>query len=165
MPAMDATIKLVGPEDFADLLPLVRAYCDFYEANPDDRDLLALFGSLVEDPVHEGVQLLARSGAEEPVGFATLYWTWSTTRAARIGVMEDLFVTPSARGAGLAEALIGQCAEQCRRSGAELLSWQTAPDNQRAQRVYDRVGAAREQWVDYTLPVRTLTPRRGAEKK
>jgi GNAT superfamily N-acetyltransferase len=67
--------------------------------------------------------------------------------------MEDLFVRPSARGAGLAEALIGRCADECRRSGAQLLSWQTATDNHRAQRVYDRVGATREQWLDYTLPV------------
>jgi GNAT superfamily N-acetyltransferase len=67
--------------------------------------------------------------------------------------MEDLFVRPSARGAGLAEALIGRCAHECRRSGAQLLSWQTATDNHRAQRVYDRVGATREQWLDYTLPV------------
>jgi GNAT superfamily N-acetyltransferase len=153
MTAVDATIKIVGREDFADLLPLVRAYCEFYEADPEDGDLLALFGALVEDPAHEGLQLLARSPAHEPVGFATLYWTWSTTRAARIGVMEDLFVTPSARGAGLAEALIGRCAEQCRRSGARLLAWQTATDNHRAQRVYERVGATREQWLDYSLPV------------
>jgi GNAT superfamily N-acetyltransferase len=153
MPAVDATIKIVGLEDFADLLPLVRAYCQFYEADPDDGDLMSLFRALVEDPMHEGLQLLARSAAREPVGFATLYWTWSTTRAARIGVMEDLFVTPSARGAGLAEALISRCVEQCRRSGAQLLSWQTATDNHRAQRVYDRVGATREQWLDYSVPV------------
>ena len=37
---------------------------------------------------------------------------------------------------------------------AELrLDWQTATDNLRAQAVYDRVGATREQWVDYWLPV------------
>lgn len=151
--ATDATIKLVGADDLPDLLPLVRAYCDFYEAEPRDDDLLSLFRALIADPVHEGLQLLARSPAGEPVGFATVYWTWSTTRAARIGVMEDLFVVPEARGHGLADALIAGCAERCREQGAELLSWQTAPSNHRAQRVYDRVGATRSQWLDYSLPV------------
>jgi RimJ/RimL family protein N-acetyltransferase len=33
------------------------------------------------------------------------------------------------------------------------LTWQTAPDNAAAMKVYDRVGATREQWVDYWLPV------------
>ncbi len=153
MAATDATIKLVAPEDCGDLLPLVRAYCDFYEANPTDASLLELFEALMEDPDRDGVQLLARSPSGEPVGFASLFWTWSTTRAGRIGVMEDLFVAPQARGTGVAEALIAECAAQCRRRGAGQLSWQTAPGNQRAQRVYDRVGATREQWIDYSLPV------------
>ena len=29
--------------------------------------------------------------------------------------------------------------------------WQTATDNDRAQKVYDRVGGTREEWVDYWL--------------
>ena len=37
---------------------------------------------------------------------------------------------------------------------AEELAWQTARDNARAQRVYDRVGATRSEWLDYSLNVR-----------
>ncbi len=72
--------------------------------------------------------------------------------------MEDLFVVPAARGRGIAEALIAACADHCRRRGAELLSWQTAPSNLRAQRVYDRVGATAAQWIDYSLPVVSTGP-------
>ena len=68
--------------------------------------------------------------------------------------MNDLFVAPAARGTGAAEALIERCAEECRRRGAAQLTWQTAPDNDRAQRVYERVGAERSQWVDYSLDVK-----------
>jgi GNAT superfamily N-acetyltransferase len=39
-------------------------------------------------------------------GFATVYWTWSTTTAARLAVMNDLFVSADARGSGAATALI-----------------------------------------------------------
>jgi GNAT superfamily N-acetyltransferase len=99
------------------------------------------------------VQLVARRGGEA-VGFATIYWSWATTIASRIGVMNDLFVTPAARGSGAAEQLIQACADECRRHGAAELAWQTAPDNERAQRVYDRVGATRSQWLDYSLNVR-----------
>ena len=66
--------------------------------------------------------------------------------------MNDLFVTESARGQGLAEALIEACRAECAGHGARRLHWQTAPDNRRAQAVYERVGADREQWVDYSLP-------------
>jgi GNAT superfamily N-acetyltransferase len=146
-------VARVGEGDLAELLPLMRGYCDFYEVSPSDQDLLSLARALVVDPVREGVQLIARDGGEA-VGFATIYWSWATTIAARIGVMNDLFVAPAARGTGAAEQLILACVEKCREHGAAQLTWQTAPDNERAQRVYDRIGASRSQWVDYSLNVR-----------
>src|SRR5262249_60708542 len=68
------------------------------------------------------------------------------------GVMNDLYVATEGRGTGVAEALIEACRAQCAARGAGRLTWQTAPDNQRAMKVYERVGAMREQWIDYWLP-------------
>jgi GNAT superfamily N-acetyltransferase len=144
-------IERGGPNDLDELLVLMRAYCDFYEVSPTDADLRALSRALIDDPEREGVQLLARHPTGTAVGFATLYWTWSTTEACRIGVMNDLFVTEAGRGQGLAEQLIESCRAECTRRGARRLTWQTAPNNLRAQAVYDRVGGTREQWVDYWL--------------
>jgi GNAT superfamily N-acetyltransferase len=147
------SITRVGRDDLDELLPLARAYCDFYEASPSDEELMGLSRALIEDPECEGLQLIARDEGGHAAGFATIYWSWSTTDAARIGVMNDLFVAAPARGRGLAEALIEACRAECRRRGARRLGWQTAPDNTRAQAVYDRVGGNREQWVDYWLAV------------
>jgi GNAT superfamily N-acetyltransferase len=149
-------IAAVTDDDLSDLLPLMRAYCDFYEVAPGDEALLAMSRALVADPEHEGVQFVARAESGAAVGFATVFWTWSTTRAARIGVMNDLFVAAEARGAGggrIGEALIAACAERCRAHGAVALTWQTALDNARAQALYDRIGAQRSQWLDYDLAV------------
>jgi GNAT superfamily N-acetyltransferase len=145
-------IARVQEADLPGLLPLLRGYCDFYEVAPSDDELLALARALIADPERDGVQLLARNEGEA-VGFATIYWSWATTIASRIGVMNDLFVAPAARGTGAAEQLIQACLDECRKHGAAELVWQTAPDNTRAQRVYDRVGATRSQWVDYSLSV------------
>jgi GNAT superfamily N-acetyltransferase len=98
------------------------------------------------------VQLIARDASGRAAGFATLYWTWSTTSGVRIGVMNDLFVVEGARGHRLGDLLIGACRSECAKRGARRLTWQTAPDNLRAQAVYDRVGGRREQWIDYWLP-------------
>jgi GNAT superfamily N-acetyltransferase len=147
------TTERVTEATLPELLPLVRAYCDFYEVAPADEDLLALSRALLADPEREGVQLLARDGDGSPIGFATVYWSWATTSAERIGVMNDLFVAPEGRGSGAAEALIQACRAECAAHGAGKLTWQTAGDNARAQKVYDRVGAQREQWIDYWLPV------------
>jgi GNAT superfamily N-acetyltransferase len=146
-------ISHVTKDDLGELLPLMRAYCDFYEVDPADDALLALSRALIADPAREGMQLIARHDGEA-VGFATIYWSWATTIAARIGVMNDLYVAPTARGSGAAEALIHACVEECRQHGAAELTWQTAKDNERAQRVYERVGGQRSEWLDYTLSVR-----------
>ena len=149
---MDITV--VGEGDLDELLPLMRAYCDFYDVDPPDEDLLALSRALIADPEREGMQLIARGDGGKPLGFATVFWTWTTTRAARLAVMNDLFVTPDARGTGAAEALIEACAERGRAHGAVSLEWQTALDNERAQKVYDRVGAESSRWLDYSLQLR-----------
>jgi GNAT superfamily N-acetyltransferase len=146
-------IERVGEAELGDLLPLVRAYCDFYAVSPSDGELRTLFRALIADPEREGVQLLARDAEGRAVGFATIFWSWATTSAERIGVMNDLFVAPEARGSGTAEALIEACRVECAAHGAGKLTWQTATDNARAMKVYDRVGATRESWVDYWLPV------------
>jgi GNAT superfamily N-acetyltransferase len=147
-------ITMVEEADLPELLPLLRAYCDFYEVAPSDEALLGLSRALLADPRREGLQLLARDDAGRAVGFATLHWTWQTLSAARVGVMNDLYVAPEARGTGVAGALIDACVERCREHGAAELIWQTARDNTRAQALYDRIGATRDdRWLDYSLPV------------
>ena len=143
----------VTAADLGELLPLVRAYCDFYGVAPTDDALLTVSRALIADPDREGIQLIARGAGGEAVGFATVYWSWDTLIAARVGIMHDLFVIPPARGTGVADLLIEACVEECRRHGAVKLGWQTAPDNTRARRVYERVGATRDEWLDYWLSV------------
>jgi GNAT superfamily N-acetyltransferase len=149
-----AVITTVTEADLAELLPLMRGYCDFYEVDPPDEALLAMSRALIADPELEGLQLIARDDDGRAVGFATIFWTWSTLSASRLGVMNDLFVAAEARGGGHAEALIAESAERCRARGATSLEWQTALTNERAQAVYERVGATRdERWLDYSLGV------------
>ena len=147
-----STIATVTEADLPDLLPLMRGYCDFYEVDPPDDALLAMSRALIADPEREGLQLIARDDAGAAIGFATIFWTWSTSSAARIGTMNDLYVAPEGRGSGAAEELIRACLDRCRERGAVRLEWQTALDNVRAQAVYERVGGKREQWLDYSLP-------------
>ncbi len=147
---MSFEITIVGEDDLADLLPLMRGYSDFYEVEPSDDALLGLARALIADPEHEGVQFIARDDATA-LGFATVYWMWSTSRAARIGVMNDLFTAAPARRRGVGEALIERCLDATREHGGVLLQWQTARDNHTAQSLYERVGGIREEWYDFYL--------------
>jgi ribosomal protein S18 acetylase RimI-like enzyme len=145
-------ISTVAEADLPDLLPLMRGYCDFYEVAPSDEALLAMSRELIASPELDGTQLIARDEQGRAVGFATIFWTWSTLSATRIAVMNDLFVAEHARGSGAAEALIRACAERAGERGATSLDWQTAHNNHRAKKLYDRVGGKRdERWLDYSL--------------
>jgi ribosomal protein S18 acetylase RimI-like enzyme len=148
------SISVATDADLRELLALMRAYCEFYEVAPSDAQLLEVSRALLDAPQQEGVQLVAREQTSgEAVGFATLFWGWSTTAAGRIGTMHDLYVSPRARGRGVADALIEACAERCAEHGAVSMQWQTAPENLRAQAVYDRVGGVRERWLSYELAI------------
>jgi ribosomal protein S18 acetylase RimI-like enzyme len=145
------TVERVGPGDLPELLLLMRGYCDFYEVEPEDRALEALARALLADPEREGVQLIARDESGEAVGFATLYWSWSTARAGRLGVMNDLFVAPRARGRRIAERLMLACLQECASRGVAAMEWETALENKSAQALYDRMGGVRERWLSYSL--------------
>jgi ribosomal protein S18 acetylase RimI-like enzyme len=151
-------IAVVGEPDLADLVPLMRAYCDFYGVAPADEALVDLARTLVAGPESDGFQLIARDDTGRAVGFATVYWSWSTLAAARTAIMNDLFVDPDARGTGLAEDLVEECRLRSGRRGAVSMGWQTAKDNVRAQRLYERLGATRAEWIDYSLDARSSGP-------
>jgi GNAT superfamily N-acetyltransferase len=154
-------IDRVGAADLPMLMPMLRAYCDFYEVDPPDERLAALCHALIDDPA-EGEQLIAwgTSGTASvsdvaadaaPLGFATIYWSWQTLSAARVGVLNDLYVVAHARGSGVGRALIERCLQRCRDRGAAKLVWETAPDNTTAQRLYDGIGARSSMWLTYEI--------------
>jgi GNAT superfamily N-acetyltransferase len=145
------TIEVVREADLGELLPMLRAYCDFYEVTPPDADLEALARALIADPEREGVQLIARGEDGEPLGFATLYWTWQTLTAGRAAVMNDLFVVPGARGQGVGRTLIEECRRRAGEQGCPELVWETTPDNEAGQRLYDSMTDQRSTWLYYAL--------------
>jgi GNAT superfamily N-acetyltransferase len=136
-------------DELEELLPLMRAYCDFYESKPTDEGVMTMARTLIRDPSQGAVFIARQEG--KAIGFATLDWKWSMLKGARIGYLEDLFVDPDARGGGTADALIQVCADRCRELSMPALEWLTAPDNHRAQKVYNRTGAEADTYVEYDL--------------
>lgn len=147
-------VRLAEPGEAGELLPLMRAYCEFYESDPADAGLLEMARTLASDPEQGGI-FVARKREAEAVGFAAMSWKWSSTRGARIAFLEDLYCAPAARGRGVADALIGACSALAAERGAPVLEWLTAPDNLRAQAVYERLGGEASDWRAYEIPTGT----------
>lgn len=156
--ASDHRIVDATEADLAELMPLMRAYCDFYGASPPDTGMEEMARALIGG---DGFVLLARAESEPAVGFATVDFRWSLLRGSRVATLEDLLIHPDARGLGLADRLIEACADRAREAGATALEWQTALDNERARAVYERVGAKPSRWLDFELELTDVPGREG----
>jgi GNAT superfamily N-acetyltransferase len=157
---MDAEIRPIREDELEHALPLIAGYQRFYEAEPDDDRNRTFFRRFVA-PSEEGLLLGAWLDGRM-VGFATIYWTHSSSRAADIALMNDLFVAEDVRGGGIGRALIAACADAGREAGKAVLEWYTATDNHQAQRAYDAVpGVSRSAWYSYEMDLGPDQPERG----
>jgi GNAT superfamily N-acetyltransferase len=150
---VDTEVRAIREEELEDVLPLIAGYQRFYLAKPDDDRNQAFFRRFIE-PSDEGI-LLGAWVDGRLVGFSTIYWTHSSTRAADIGLMNDLFVAEDVRGSGAGRALIRASAEAARAAGMASLEWYTATDNDVAQRLYDSIPEVRRSaWLAYEIALR-----------
>ena len=148
---MSIRVEPLSEADYEQVLPLIAGYQRFYKAEPDEERNRGFFRRFL-GPSEDGL-LLGAWKEDELVGFATLYWTFSSTHGTEAALMNDLFVAEGKRGHGIGEALIEASAAAARERGMRHLEWLTAVDNERAQRLYDRLGAERSAWYGYELPV------------
>jgi GNAT superfamily N-acetyltransferase len=139
------------PADREALLALMDAYIvDFYRSPRPPRERVEALVDLLAEG-REGTQLVVEDEAGAPVGFATLYFTWSTLRADRIAILNDLYLDDRARGTGAAAALFQGALAVSRERGCVDMEWQTATDNHRAQAFYAKMGGTRGDWLSYSV--------------
>jgi GNAT superfamily N-acetyltransferase len=143
-------IAPIAAEEFDRLLPLIAAYRRFYEVEEVDDERNRTFFRRFLAPSEDGLLLGAQIGGEI-LGYACLYWHFSSLEPAETVLLNDLFVSEAARGRGIGRALIGAAVEVARERGAPYVEWSTAPDNHTAQRLYDTMGAERSEWITYEL--------------
>jgi GNAT superfamily N-acetyltransferase len=127
---------------------LFVAYGVFYETEFSS-DVVAGVWNWLMDDAHE-VKAFVAVVHGEIVGFAHYRSLADTFTAAPSWNLDDLFVSPDARGSGGATALIEGVAAKARERGGGTLRWITAADNETAQRVYAKL-ANRADWVTYEL--------------
>jgi len=150
--AAEVEIAPIALEEFEELLPLIAAYQRFYEVERIEEGRNRSFFRRFLAPSEDGLLLGARSEGRL-VGYAGLYWHFSSLEATECVLMNDLFVDESVRGQGVGRALIEASADVARERNVPFVEWSTAPDNKTAQRLYDSTGAERSEWFSYELRV------------
>ena len=147
---MSITVRQATIHDLDLVAPLFDSYRQFYD-KPADPQLARRF--LHERLQHQdSVVLLAVDEEGQGIGFTQLYPLFSSVRAARTYLLNDLFVIPKARRAGVAVALMREATDVARAMGAAAMSLSTAHGNTSAQRLYESLGWKRdEQFREYNL--------------
>jgi GNAT superfamily N-acetyltransferase len=143
-------IEPISEPQYEALLPMIAAYQRFYEATDIQAERNRSFFRRFLAPSRDGL-LIGAWRAEKLIGYACLYWHFSSTRAVETVLMNDLYVDEAARGEGVGRALIEASAEIARERGANHLEWATRPDNATAQRLYDSTSAEKSTWLEYEL--------------
>jgi ribosomal protein S18 acetylase RimI-like enzyme len=133
-------------EDHAAWLPLWRGYQAFYKVDipPDVSD--ATWSRLLE-PAEPMAGALAWQNASA-VGLVHHIRHRSCWTVGDYCYLQDLFVAPGARGAGVGRKLIEHVYEVAAREGCSRVHWLTHETNAEAMKLYDRV-AERSGFVQY----------------
>jgi GNAT superfamily N-acetyltransferase len=137
---MTLTIRPAVEADLDLIIAFIRALAD-YEKLADavrlDRTLLGchLFG---ERPMAE---VLIGEIDGVPQGFALFFHNFSTFEGRPGIYLEDLFVTPEARGAGLGKALLARLAQLAMERGCARVEWAVLDWNAPSIAFYERLGA------------------------
>lgn len=147
---MSFQIHHASIDDLDTLVPLFDGYRQFYRQASDPARARAFLAERMAK--HESQILLALDDAGAALGFTQLYPLFSSVRAVRTWLLNDLFVAAAARRQGVAKALLIAAAEHARSLGAASLSLSTALDNAPAQALYESLGWQRDQgFCEYGL--------------
>ncbi len=144
LPPAPGTIE-VRQAVFADLealSTLLDDYRRFYGRSSDTAAARAFLRGRFEHG--QSVMFLAADGVT-PAGFTQLYPSFSSVSLARVFILNDLFVAPTHRGAGVGARLLDAAAGYARAMGAVRLSLNTDVENTSAQALYEAKGWKRDQ--------------------
>ena len=128
-------IRDATPEDHGDWLLLWQGFLDFYGQTLDPAITAHTWARLM-DPAHPmQMRVAEKDGAL--LGFAIHIYHASTWVPGDDCYLEDLFVSPTARGKGLGRALIDDLIALSRAKGWHRLYWHTDEGNANARKLYD----------------------------
>jgi GNAT superfamily N-acetyltransferase len=119
-------------------LGLWHGYLAFYRAEVPEPATDRTFTQLRDD-VGGMLGLVAVDGDDRLIGLAHLVFhgaTWSTAQSC---YLEDLFVDPRGRGAGVARTLIEAVYSSARDRGCDRVYWHTQQFNAPARSLYDTI--------------------------
>ena len=134
---MTIKIETATISDLPEVLDLFLGYLDFYDAPGERDDAESFIRARMER--NESTILLARMDGLA-VGFTQLYPSFSSVRRKMVWILNDLFVHPDYRRAGIGSSLMRAAAELAEARGIVRIELSTDETNHDAQALYEAEG-------------------------
>ena len=161
---MTLSIRVATRDDIGLIAQFIRALADYekllHEVRFDEAGLAEkLFGA------RPYAEVLIGEIEGSPEGFALFFHNFSTFEGKPGIYLEDLFVTPEARGSGLGTALLAELARLAVERDCARLDWSVLDWNEPSIGFYKALGAkALDEWTGFRLEgsaLKALADRRG----
>lgn len=144
-------IDFAKPGDEQAIADLIAALADYEKAPGDNFSTPEKVREQVFGPRPAAEVLMARIDGQV-VGFALFYQNFSTWVCRPGMYLEDLFVLPAHRGAGVAKALLTRLAAICVERNYGRFEWSCLEWNELAKGFYRRIGAKpMEEWRTWRM--------------
>ncbi|WP_293266463.1 GNAT family N-acetyltransferase [Neptunomonas sp.] len=150
------TIRNATPDDAGVILQFVRELAVYEKA---EHEVLATESSIRESIFSEesATKAIICESDGQPIGLAVYFLNYSTWLAKHGLYLEDLYVTPIARGTGAGKALLKHLAQIAVQKKCGRFEWSVLDWNMPAIQFYESLGAEPQiEWVGYRLTGQAL---------
>jgi GNAT superfamily N-acetyltransferase len=144
----DYRTTFVADEDKDHWRVLFNGYADFYGVPMDDAIADKVWGWL-RDPDHVLEGLVVRDEGGNIVGLAHVRSCPRPLGGCEVGFLDDMYVSPGARGSGAADALFEGLRVLATERGWPTVRWVTQHFNERGRRFYDRYTDGPSEFIMY----------------
>jgi len=149
---MNLRFRLATPADFPRIIAMLRA---FY-----DEDRITFEPALVEPGLHQllaepacGAVLLLEGDDVAEAGYITLGWCFSVEQGGRFVLLDELYLTPAARGRGWGRQALALARDWAIVEGASVMRLEVNHHNARAKALYLSEGYRDDARDILTLPL------------
>lgn len=135
-----------------DIQLLVRMMAEFYAGSPyilNPRRAADAFSALLSDERLGSIWILQSNSQD--VGYVVLTLCHSMTFGGMVAVVDDFFIQPTFRGAGLGKAAMAEVRNYCATHGIRAIHVETGHDNTVALAVYRGAGFVEKDHVHLEL--------------
>lgn len=148
---MPLTIRPAVRDDAALISRFITELAIYERAEHEVKtDVAGIESSLFAEGATAAALICERNG--QPIGYAVYFFNYSTWLGRNGLYLEDLYVTPEARGTGAGKALLRHLARMAVSRGCGRFEWSVLDWNEPAIRFYESLGARpQDEWTTYRL--------------